>query len=361
MGYPLIILGAGASYDFMRLEQFNNVERHALEQWRPPFTNGLFDGTRFQELILKFGEMDEIVSDIRGRIFNDSETSLEQILTTLHTQDTKNDPDLYRSFIALLFYLADLFHNISAKYYRPHNNYLSLRRKLRQTGNKAIFVNFNYDLLLEQAFHPGGLKNVNDYIAVSSFPIIKIHGACNWFRQRNIKMSSDESPLNCFDLAMEEKVAEKLIDPATDLGDGKYELVVHEYSDTTNILTKPGTNPLHAYSFDPAIALPVIEKGNFVCPSSHIDFLKTELPNVDRVVIIGWRGADKSLRDILDGELNKRKVPIAFVGGENIMSTLSTIGNPIKDYVAIHDEKGFSHFVSSIEGEEFLRMELDGK
>src|SRR3990167_820438 len=103
----------------MRLEQFNNVERHALEQWRPPFTNGLFDGTRFQELILKFGEMDEIVSDIRGRIFNDSETSLEQILTTLHTQDTKNDPDLYRSFIALLFYLADLFHNISAKYYRP--------------------------------------------------------------------------------------------------------------------------------------------------------------------------------------------------------------------------------------------------
>jgi hypothetical protein len=42
----------------------------------------------------------------------------------------------------------------------------------------------------------------------------------------------------------------------------------------------------------PAMALPVANKADFECPPEHIEALKADLPEVDRVLMIGWRAAE---------------------------------------------------------------------
>lgn len=52
MSYPLIILCAGAYFDFLVRTDYPNTDGD-LDRWRPPLTNQLFNGLVFQELLDK--------------------------------------------------------------------------------------------------------------------------------------------------------------------------------------------------------------------------------------------------------------------------------------------------------------------
>ena len=48
----------------------------------------------------------------------------------------------------------------------------------------------------------------------------------------------------------------------------------------------------------PAITIPAERKTKFSCPNTHIEVLKKILPKVTKLLIIGWRGAEKHFLDM---------------------------------------------------------------
>ncbi len=98
----------------------------------------------------------------------------------------------------------------------------------------------------------------------------------------------------------------------------------------------------------PAIAIPVQSKEQYECPESHFQTLKRFLPDVTKILIIGWQGAEKHfLQDLKDG-LSKNEPQVMVVCGNEGPGT-GTIDNmkaagihaDYKDAV----EYGFSHLV----------------
>jgi hypothetical protein len=327
MGYPIIVTGAGASYDLYPMGETPAGDRHQLLLWQPPLTKDLFDGTRFQSLIDQYPEMTSTVSYIRSK---------------LRSQGTSFE--LEKSFVALLFYLSDLLGNVTRGYFRLNNNYSTLHHWIKQTGNKAIFVNFNYDLLLEKTLGKSNATNVDEYIE-GTLPIIKIHGACNWYYKRKMALF-DEKP--SYDVYVNAP------DPIFRPEDfSSSQLIILNDRNPKNILSTMYGHR-QGYGFHPALALPIVEKANFVCPDGHVDLLKAELNKIDRILIVGWRATDNFLKELLLSELKKRKIKIAYIGSTDLDKTLESLPEEFQENIVIASAKGFTDFMSSDEGENFL-------
>src|SRR5262249_6814804 len=55
----------------------------------------------------------------------------------------------------------------------------------------------------------------------------------------------------------------------------------------------------------PALTIPVQNKTDFECPAEHLDALKAMLPQVTKIVIIGWRGMETHFLALLRDNLPK--------------------------------------------------------
>jgi len=346
MSYPLIILGAGASFDFL---QRNEYPPHApdLDQYLPPLTNKLFDGTKFHEIIAKYPEMHKLVDYIRVKLRADNPKTFEQILSDLYFEKVKVDKGLNVSFISLLFYISDLFGIITQKYYQANNNYGALLKMLGFYGNKAVFVNFNYDLLFERSLGLSGVKSIDELLN-GDFPVIKIHGASDWYWSYEVSLWEDEKK-SCYEIALNN--AEFFLNP----GEKKknWKLVINKSTDPRRMLAI-NVNGLQGFSYLPALALPLVGKNNYICPDSHIEFLKQRIGEIDRILIIGWKIGDPFLRDLIISELKLRKIPIAYVSGSSAKDITDSLHENIKSNIQLINNKGFSNFLSIDEGEEFL-------
>ena len=349
MSYPLIILGAGASRGFLERNDNPNYSPD-LDQYIPPVTNELFDGARFHELITKYPEMSRLVDYIRARLRNKKPKTLEQILSDLFINKVKVDKSLYVSFMALLFYVSDLFGTITEKYYRPNNNYGALIKMLGFVGNKAIFVNFNYDLLFERSLGKSEIKNIDELIK-GDFPVIKIHGASNWYWARQIELWGDENK-NCYQQSLSN--AETLINISESVKD--WQLVIKDTPDPKSMGVEKRSQTT-GYSYHPTLALPIIEGKNYVCPESHINLLTNKLSEIDRIVIIGWKLGDPFLNNLISQELKKREIPVAFIGGKSAKDVVEGFDEKMKMSIKLINDEGFSDFLSSDECEEFFSDE----
>lgn len=346
MSYPLIVLGAGASFDFL---QRNEYPSHApdLDQYLPPLTNRLFDGTKFHEIIAKYPEMHKLVDYIRAKLRADNPKTFEQILSDLYFEKVKVDKGLNTSFMSLLFYISDLFGIISQKYYQANNNYGALLKMIGFYGNKAMVVNFNYDLLFERSLGFSDIKSVDELLN-GNFPVIKIHGACDWYWSYEVSLWEDEKK-KCYEIALNN--AEFFLNPGEKIKNWK--IVIHNSTDPRRMPAR-NVNSIQGYSYHPALALPLIGKNNYICPESHIELLKQRIGEIDRILIIGWKIRDPFLKDLIVEELKKRNIPIAFVGGSNTEDIVKELDETIKSNIKLINDKGFSNFLSSDAGEEFL-------
>lgn len=115
-----------------------------------------------------------------------------------------------------------------------------------------------------------------------------------------------------------------------------------------------GQGYANAYSYHPSLALPIIEKNNYVCPDKHMEYLKNLLGSIDRIAIIGWKMGDPFLINLLIEELKTRKIPIAVIGGKNVSKLAEGLQGEIKSNISLVGSDGFSGFLSSDEGENFL-------
>jgi len=111
----------------------------------------------------------------------------------------------------------------------------------------------------------------------------------------------------------------------------------------------------------PALAIPVQTKteNHFECPTTHREYLRKMLPDVRKILIIGWQAREAHFLQML--RLNLRSVERLMVVGrdhsDSVMVAryfLEQIGKARipREY---YGKAGFTQFIVNQEGEEFLR------
>jgi len=337
MKYPLIILGAGASYDLLDENDHDDpVIKMNLRQWKPPLTNDLFEGARFGSLRSKYNEMSDVVSLVRGYV-NDGE-GFEQALNKIKKM-TENDEGLFNSLMSLKFYLSDLFDTISKEYYMPENNYKTLILRINQLESRALIVNFNYDLLLENCLGMGTTADLSKYVK-DDIKVIKIHGACNWYYSRRV--NSGNKKTSSYELS----VLQSQEHIETDYTEKDELIIKNDVTDPRTLGTTNWSDVGTAISYRPALALPLFNKDSYVCPDEHIKLLKKELQRVDCVISIGWKFADQFMIDLLVSETKKRDLPIKIISGTNAEAINESLPESLKKNVATAHSFGFSDFIN---------------
>lgn len=356
MAYPLIILGAGASYDYLEKDglPFDFLSR--FKQYRAPLVNSLFDETRFSDITGRHPDVISLASEALNTMSR-ADADFEGFLTKLKNELAVSNKQIYSQLVSLIFYLSDLFHVISNEYYFRTNHYKDLLQKIDHYCNsEACFVNFNYDLLLERALeeHPRASfswKSIDSYIS-NQVQVIKIHGACNWrynprvISSKNEFASAESYFINNAEITINKGGEAEIFPFCKELSENSYSPEFNEGLNNWTISL-------------PALALPLKEKGNYICPDSHIKSLEQALSSVDRVIIIGWSAGDSFLIELLNKALSDRKLPIAVVGGKSTKDkVLPRLGESLAKKVEFIGQDGFSDFMRSGKCEEFLSKQL---
>lgn len=336
MSYPLIIFGAGASFDYIHPRQASGV----LEGFKPPVTDDLFR-RNFNDIMNNFVEMGDLPGTVETVVTSGG--NLEELLSELVLKTPQN-PDRKKELVAFRFYLQKLFQEISENYgNRPPNNYNGLIGIIKDNFKEACIVNFNYDLLLEEALRIGG--SIKSYVD-DSIKVIKVHGSCDWVYCFKPPYEIDDKDLmEPYDfLVANPDYFDKL---ATKIDRDKYvmkDCIEREYKEVRN-------NELIYYY--PAIALPLPHKDSFLCPNSHVDELEKAMQQTDRIAIIGWKAGDSKLIEMMKQHITK-ETPVAIVAGHQ--EDCNFIKDKLTDlpFVFEIERIGFSNFVGSSDCNKFF-------
>ncbi|MFA6601432.1 MAG: hypothetical protein WCT02_01020 [Candidatus Paceibacterota bacterium] len=324
MTYPLIILGAGASYDYS-----------VISKGIAPLTKDLISEPFIDvNLLNDYDDVANLLSSIANQVKSGA-TTFEHALQDIKDGSEKL-PHIRKQFIALEFYLKKRFTDISLKSY-PINNYKTLIEKIkRYNDGHACVVTFNYDSFFERAYKQGGFQTMSDYTQ-DNLKIIKPHGSHDWLyiNQKNQYTRSE----NISDLELYQNDPDFIsrLRGQTNPPDPYHEIYIN----------KREASGSEAYAKFPAIAVPLQEKQEHICPQKHFSVLETSIQNADRILIIGWRAADKYFIDILNKNL-RNKVDITCVAESSksvheIQNNLIRL-NMIKKFNLV--SSGFSGFVA---------------
>jgi hypothetical protein len=331
---PVIIVGAGASYDYVHTDHLVRSN-----DWRPPLTNDLFNVRKYESVLLKYPETMELASDALRKIPH--MMSFEEYLTGIRDKRASTDANRQRQLVSLSFYLQHLFHDISANYgSQPTNNYRALLGAIKDNGGEACIVSFNYDNLLEQ-----NIPEINDKIDSylnSAVKVIKPHGSYDWVYPISLdsyyKKSSYEFLMdNPWYITMPENQNPQLY-PLRKLHHS------NKYFDRQ-----------YGQRFYPAIAIPLANKESYVCPDSHVKHLTAAINNTDRILIIGWKAGDKNLVSLLEKEIRRQvRVTVVSSGSKSASEIIKKLEHiPQITFVASNKE-GFTNFLRSEESDEFF-------
>ena len=348
----LIIFGAGASYD--SAPRLRPRAEEGNDGWRPPLANDLFaDRPTFRELLTNFPR----VLPLAARLGQASdEHPLERMLS-----DLRDEADEYASrhseLAAVRYYLQGLIWECERRWLeqiQAVTNYLALldriERRRRGVANSVVYVTFNYDRLFEYAatfylsdgeqIYQNRFDTLRTYTDNSRFPLVKVHGSIDWGYRVNTRL-----PIVSESNGHVWKIAYEVIRvfPSLDIS-----------NEVEKIVERP-PQPKAGFAYIPAIAIPLDTKSDFVCPDSHLTFLKACLANVRSILIIGWQGMEAQFCEMLKAHLPADVSILAVCGevaaGEQTIETLR--GHGIGDSYA-PTAGGFSEFVVGHEVDGFL-------
>lgn len=346
----MVIFGAGASYD----SSPDFVPNAALGMdggggpWRPPLANSLFldQGRLFGEIVVKYPRLTHVLPYLRTP---SAGKSVEQILESLQNEG-KNCPERLRELAAVKFYLCDFLMRVTDEWTARTNgvtNYAPLIAEILRLDNsdeEVCLVTFNYDLLLERAlvsFRDFNMKGPEDFL--SSHPrlkIFKLHGSVNW--SRTIGTGELYSPSQLIEQADSLRPSDRFVQ--------------------ANAAREYGAWRPYGSVF-PAIAIPVQTKteNHFECPLAHREHLKAMLPNITKILIIGWQAREAHFLQMLCGNLPKLK-RVMVVGAHKpdahgtLKWFLEQIHLPFDPKSPNYSvaQSGFTHFIVNHEGDGFL-------
>ncbi len=338
-----VILGAGASYD-------SDPARRPPPYYeeRPPLANELFDTrSRFNSVLARYRPLAAIATELRARV--SSGENLESVLADFQGRGATN-PQIPSQLLAVRYYLRDVLDDTSMAWstqcarvttyaaFVDHLNHWSHR-----TNRIVNYVTFNYDYLLEDAFANlhmtfGDLTNYVPPLRVGSPNLIRPHGCVRWYQ---VVDTTAPIPVDASDAIIIQRASE--LTPADQFWIGKPE---RRYSDAL------GPHK----TLVPAVALPIDNKQEFVCPSSHVERMEEILDATTVLLLIGWRGSDPAFAGVLDAHIRPGVQMFVCNGTQNdgglAVTTLATYGlNQVRSNPLEH---GFSSLLRSDELEHIL-------
>lgn len=344
MANPIIIFGAGASYDYIRPDARYNHK----PQYNSPITKDIFSKYWIERSSPSYTEKaKDLIAHVVGRLSNTN--TFEAILTQRFRRLDKSSR-VVSERIALSFYLQQLFKVVSEEIGSQRgNNYEILIDECRSyleenQGENIICATFNYDTLLDQAIGiPYAPTDLEPYIN-QNIPLIKLHGSSNWsyYLGQTDETTGHEYPFQYF-----QDHPEIVADPQTT------NLAILQ-KDSLNGERRDGKLVLYY----PAIAIPLQGKDQFVCPADHVRALQQGIETTDRILIIGWRGNDDLLINAIKQRKNTKHLKILIVSSkpntarEIIGQNLQNIPNA---EVVASECFGFGAFVSSPELTSFFQ------
>jgi len=295
----LVILGAGASYDSAPSRPITNGNYQSMVN-RPPLADQLFDDRDyFGDIMNKYPQCLPVIPRLQNI---SSGSSVEKELQRLQSEAT-NYPDRLCQLAAIRYYLQEVLSDLPNAWLKETHsvtNYLVLVdhiKQWKQPNERVCIVTFNYDTLLDKALEHFGyaLGDLKSYIQ-KDLQLIKIHGSVNWGRFSSAPISL---------VGTRQEIAERMIDAYAP------EFIMKEF---VMIGESPPAVRDNRPVF-PALAIPVESKLDFECPPNHVEALKSFLPAVTKVLIIGWRATEKPFLDLLSGRVKMADL-VTVVNGD---------------------------------------------
>jgi hypothetical protein len=300
----MVILGAGASYDCGISD----------EKKKPPLANALFK-EHCINAHSKYQGAYQLCADLAHT--QDIEAYFQKMWDRIVEH---YDPNSLSKLISVQFYLHELFINISRQCMNPlESNYKCLVNLADEytvrTGEHVFFVNFNYDLLLEDALHrcvKYEFNNIGDYVDYSRRKVLlfKPHGSCNFIRKLHSSISEILPPH--YEMRSVSTLAEFLYKNNKDMDyvmsklNGKMELLGRD-----ELIYNTDTPELVMYL--PQLLVPYKSKDSFVMPEKHELWMNHFLSDIDEIIVIGWKGTEAKFQDLLKRKLEHKKVTITTI------------------------------------------------
>jgi hypothetical protein len=285
----LVIFGAGASYDSA------TYARDAPDTSRPPLAKDLV-ARRYDDIASSIPWSRPVIDRLRELSPGTAEPQpLETALAQLNEEAGASDARR-QQLVAFRFYLYDVIHQTTAEWLKltgGFTNYLRLMNRLYdwqvRTGTPVRIATFNYDVMVEEAISDilnWTFEALHRYIERSDFRLFKLHGSTTWSRVIATNLTHGVSAQAA---AMELAAAGQLA-PGEIMARGIEGQVVPARR-------SPQTEP-NEFTI-PALAVPTTSKAEFECPADHVALLRSDLPEVTHVLIIGWRGAEPHAVELL--------------------------------------------------------------
>jgi hypothetical protein len=310
----MVIFGAGASFDSCPTYTGDSGPPGATTTdifnrfYRPPLAKDLFaNRPLFIQSLDAFPQCNAIIPRLRAPEVVGGQRSIETVLQEIEGE-TNTYPRARQELAAVRCYLQRAISQCETQWRattRGVTNYLTLLRNIeskRNTNEPVCLVTFNYDTLLEAALDDLGLgiKKMEDYThRPVLFRVFKPHGSVNWARRVERNLPPNVNVKN------PHAVLKYLIETAA-LPSSSTEIELCNQATMELLDGGPGF---------PAIAIPVEKKGSFECPPDMINQLKSALPSVSKILVIGWRATEDHFLDLLRRNL-KPGVLIYVVGAD---------------------------------------------
>lgn len=348
----MVIFGAGASYDSypslrppVDIMDTVSSDRQNLEELRPPLASQLFDDREaFARIARDFPECQPIIPFVRHA---DQPGSVEQVLEDLQS-NAKENHRRYAQLAAVRHYLQNIILEVEREWANVHKgvtNYLTLLDEIENWRSKhdehVCIVTFNYDTMIEQALPTVGVKitEMQHYIS-QRYSLIKLHGSVNWGRRvENVPPYQETEN--------EWAVAKTLIDSAHFMRPRNEFYIVN-----SRPIGKSDWGPLI-----PALAIPIVRKQEYECPQEHLDKLDVCIPQVTKLLTVGWRGSETHFLQRL--ALGLKKELQAMVVSGSPAATEETINNLAIARMRViggykKSDAGFSDFILRRAAQGFL-------
>ncbi len=334
----MVIFGAGASYDSCGIPRLRpgSTPNDPFRGIRPPLTSQLFDETMFHSQVQAHQNCVALITRLRP-IVSDPSRSIEEALEAIAVEATTY-PHRARQMFALRQYIQAVIQHCSQQWIvqtAGATNYVALLDRIEawrhDRGEEVSLVTFNYDTLLDSACKSVlgmRLENIADYISHPHYKLLKVHGSVNWDRMvRNVANS------NPIDYLQEMEWTDE------------YQTNPRVYREYTGV------------AYVPAIAVPTLTKPGLECPPAHYEELNQAFEKATKLIVIGWRGAERHFLEMWAAHKKRQIEGILMVSGSKagIATLLSNLEQAWIDFKwGTELPEGFSAFLDTRQLEELL-------
>jgi hypothetical protein len=357
----VVVLGAGASFDCASDAVAKNVDLQA------PLVTQLFD-KRFQEVLHAYPLAEQVAPDIRVAV-ESGQVALEKYLLE-ELRESSHD-HLRRRYQAVPLYLQHLFYEISRGYTKHPDNYDRLITEALRL-DRVTFVTLNYDILLDERLAiDQAIDSLRDYVDPRRrWSLVKLHGSINWGRRVYRATLEDDGILALgFQRAPRTFAGDFAVlgediqtDPEIELRSGDLEEMRAEWrvDDTASAsFVGVGRRRLGDLYF-PALAAPLGEADEIVCPRDHVSHVATQLATMPalNLLVIGYSGIDQEVLGLIKSA-GKPVRSLKVVNGtfDASYATLNVLSSALSFVPAVEMafNGGFNDFAQTDAMSSFLR------